>query len=264
MTKKRLYGGFVILALLCVALFWALHAERDGAKDSLNFRLKWLFYSSFGEHLVSDKLGYFHNAGLNVNIRPGGAGIDPLKLVASGEDDVGLASYGQILIACQKGLPIVAIGQSNISSGVVFISLKSSGITDPGQFIGKRVGVIPGSDTGSVYAAVMSKLQLDRSKVEEIPIGFSVDPLLNGSIDVSTAAFSTNQPLFIENKGIPVNIIDPKNYGITVGGNVFFARREFLENNKDLLRRFLRADFQGTAKALGMKDEEVVNTVLSY
>lgn len=264
MTRRTIIGLSALLVLLGAFLFLVVRTPDEQASDEIKFRLKWVFYSSFGNHFVADKSGYYKDEGIDVHIRAGGASLDPLKLVASGEDDVGLASYGQILMACEKGLPLVAIGQSNISSGVVFMALKRSGITRPDQFLGKKVGVIPGSDTGSVYAAVMSKLKLDRSKIDEVTIGFSVDPLLNGSIDVSTVAFSTNQPLFIQNQGIAVNVIDPKDYGVEVGGNVYFVRRDFLERNKELLKRFLRADLRGTGRAFEMSDEEVVKIALSY
>ena len=239
-------------------------AELPTQSEPLNFRLKWLIYSSFGHHFVALEKGYFDKEKVKPEIRAGGAGLDPIKLVASGEDDVGLASYGQILMACEKGIPVVAIAQENISSGVVFISLQQSGITAPEQFVGKKVGIIPGSDTGSVYAAVMGKLKIDRSKIDEVPISFSVDPLINGAVDVSTAAFSTNQPLVVESKGFPVNIIDPKDYGVSVGGNVYFTRPELLKSKPELLRRFLRADLKGIVDSHSMPNAEVVDMVLKH
>ena len=232
--------------------------------EPIKFRLKWLIYSSFAHHFVALEKGLFAEEGILPDIRAGGAGLDPIRLVASGEDDLGLASYGQILMACEKGIPVVAIAQENVTSGVVFIALRSSGITEPSQFIGKRVGLIPGSDTGSVYAALMGKLQLDRTKVDELPIAFSVDPLLNGAVDVSTAAFSTNQPLVIESKGIAVNIIDPKKYGVEVGGNVFFTRADLLKSKPDLLRRFIRGSLRGMMLSQSMTDAEVVDVVLKH
>src|SRR5687767_14427966 len=55
------------------------------SKTDLQFRIKWLIYSSFAPHFVALEKGYYSKEGLNVSIEPGGPGIDPLKLVLAGE-----------------------------------------------------------------------------------------------------------------------------------------------------------------------------------
>jgi ABC-type nitrate/sulfonate/bicarbonate transport system substrate-binding protein len=232
--------------------------------EDFSFRLKWIIYSSFAHHFVALDKGYFKQEGLNVTIQPGGAGIDPIKLVASGADDVGLAGYAQILMAREKGIPVIAIAEEYVKSGVVAMSLKNSGITKPQDFVGKTVGIVPGSDPTIVYQALIAKLGIDRTKINEVPIGFDLIPLFEKKIDATTVAYISNQPIVAEDKGFPVNIINPEDYGVSVGGNVFFTSEKALAERRPALKRFLRAALRGIVASQQMSDEDVVKIVLAH
>jgi len=267
-NKRRLIIAIVVIGLVAGAAAFLWLANNNGNQvtenEPVSFRLKWVIYSSFAHHFVALEKGYYAEEGLQVDIQTGGAGIDPIRLVASGEDDLGLASYAQILLAREKGIPVVAIAEEYITSGVVFISLKESGIMKPSDFVGKKVGVIPGSDTGTVYEALMKKEGIDRSQIEEITIGFDLTVLFSGIIDVSTVAFITNQPIFAEQQGYPVNIINPYDYGIRPGGNVFFTSEKTLKEKRDVLKRFLKASLRGIIDSQTMNDTTVVDFVMAH
>lgn len=236
----------------------------SGIHEEVSFRLKWIIYSSFAHHFVALDKGYFTHEKLNVSIQPGGAGLDPIKLVASGADDVGLAGYGQILLAREKGIPVLAIGEEYVKSGVVVMSLKESGITKPQDFVGKTLGVVPGSDPTIVYQALMAKLGIDRKNIHEVPIGFDLTPLFEHQIDATTVAYISNQPIIAEAKGYAVNIINPDNYGVSVGGNVFFTSERMFAEHRLVLKRFLRAALRGIVASQRMDDVEVVKIVMAH
>lgn len=229
----------------------------------ISFRLKWLIYSAFGPHFVALEKGFYRDEKLNVTIQPGGPGMDPIKLVVTGAEDVGLASYDQILIAREKGIPVIAIGEDTVKSGVGFISAKNSGIAKPQDFVGKKVGIMPGTDKGTVYEALMAVCKIDRKKIIEIPVAFDIAVLLNGTIQVFPS-FIVNQPIIAEEKGFPVNIIDPWDYGVRPGGNVYFTSEETLKNKRAALKRFLRAELRGIIESQRLTDEEVVDMVMKH
>ncbi len=264
--------------LLCVACLFLIGCERtrdsqsqvavpaerttSPSSEKLSLRLKWFVYSSFAHHFIAQEDGLFAREGVEVDIRPGGVGIDPIRSVSAGEDDLGLASYAQILLAREKGVPVVAIAEEYVKSGVVFLALRESGITKPDQFVGKRVGWIPGSDTGTVYVAVMAKLGIDRRTLTEVTIGFDLTPLLTGAIDVSTVGYISNQPIAVEHSGHPVSIIDPYEYGVRPGGNVVFTTETTLKNRRQALGGFVRAMLSAIIASQSMPDERVVDIVL--
>lgn len=268
-------SAFLVFALMACDNNEGERIKRDGEQtgsdnlgptlplEPLSFRLKWIVYSSFGPHFVALEEGFFRDEGLDVQIQPGGPGVDPIRLVATGADDVGLASYDQILIAREKGIPVVAIAEDTVSSGVGFVALTASGIETPQDFIGRRVGYLPGSDKATMYEALMSKLEIDRTQIEEVTIGFNLELLFSNTIDVFPG-FITNQPIVARESGYPVNIIDPEDYGIKPGGNVFFTSEETLSKKKDQLIRFLRAELKAHLYSQTLSDERVVSYVKRY
>ena len=121
--STKFLGVVAALAVIAGAvIFFTNHRPQPPSQQSppsarvedVSFRLKWVIYSSFAQHFVAMDKGYFKQEGLNVTIQPGGAGIDPIKLVASGADDVGLAGYAQILLA-REWLKDVQIAQEQIT-----------------------------------------------------------------------------------------------------------------------------------------------------
>jgi len=268
-----------LFILMSLALFFSLSgcnfnehrnikskSDKEGESaqlEKLNFRLKWVIYSSFASHFVAEDSGYYKDVGLKVNILPGGPGFDPIRLVASGADDVGLAGYEQILMARENGIPLVAIGEDYIRSGVGFFSLKETGILKPQDFINHKVGIQAGTDKYYLYMALMNKLKIDRSKITEIPVAFDLSLLFNKTVDVFPG-FITNQPFVAEERGMPVNIVDPYEYGIRPGGNVYFTSEETLLKKRKELKAFLKATMKGIIMSQQIKDEDVVDIVMKY
>jgi NitT/TauT family transport system substrate-binding protein len=238
----------------------------DGKSDSLqpiSFRLKWFVYSAFASHFVALEKGYYRDQGLNLTINPGGPGMDPIRLVATGVDDVGLADYLQIILAREKGIPVVAIGEDYIRSGVGFFSLKSSGISKPKDFEGRKIGIMPGTDKHALYLALAKKENVDRKKITEIPVAFDSTLLLNGSIEM-IPGWVTKDPFVFEERNAPVNIIDPYDYGIRPGGNVYFTSEETLRKKRDQHTNFLRAPLKGIIESQKLHDDQVVAMVLKH
>jgi ABC-type nitrate/sulfonate/bicarbonate transport system substrate-binding protein len=266
-SKTMKKNGIILVAVTLLAVLgiiaWFLWGDRGVPAAKINFRLKWLVYGSFTPHFVALEKGYYAAEGLTVDIQPGGPGIDPLKLVLTGDADVGLASYDQILIAREKGLPLIAIGEDTTKSGVGFISLKQSGINTPRDFIGRRVGTLPGTDKGTMYEALMSKLAIDRAQIQEIPVQFNLAVLFNGTVEVFPG-FITNQPIIAKESGFDVNVIDPADYGITPGGNVFFTSEKTLASKRAFLLAFLRAELRAIMESQAMPDADAVECVLKH
>lgn len=265
--------GFRFVSLTLIALFLAAGCgqpgtdsggkPKQGEVQKLSFRLKWFVYSAFASHFVSLETGDYREQGLDVKINPGGPGMDPIRLVATGADDVGLADYLQIIMAREKGIPVVAIGEDYVRSGAGLFALKTSGITKAKDFEGRKVGIMPGTDKHALYLALLKKEGVDRKRITEIPVSFDSTLLLNGTIDV-IPGWITKDPFVFEERGAPVNIVDPYDYGIRPGGNVYFTSEETFKKKRDALKRFIRATLKGILDSQKMKDDVVVGMVIKH
>ncbi|MFN3232966.1 MAG: ABC transporter substrate-binding protein [Alphaproteobacteria bacterium] len=228
--------------------------------DDISFRLKWLAYNSFASHYVAQEYDFFANENLNVDIQQGGPGRNAIMLVAGGESDVGLASYEEILIAREKGIPVIAIAEDFVRSGVGFVSLAENGITSPSAFEGRRMAIRPGTDKHMIYEALAEKEGINRATIEEIN-STNFDLVLTGALDIFPG-FVTNQPFYARHQGKEVNVVDPYDYGIRPGSNVYFTTESFLRDNEELLTRFLRASVQARNFSMTLDDEAVIDVVL--
>lgn len=211
---------------------------------SASLRLKWLYDPGFAGELVAAKAGLFKKHDLTVDIRPGGFDADPIKLVASGADTIGVAGADTFLLARAKGVPIVAFAAGYLQTGVAFYSKGASGINSPRDFEGHKVGYQAGQDTATIYEALIAKLQVDRSKIDEVPVRYDLSPFLNGQVDV-WPGYAATQSYILKTKNIPYNVILPADYGLHYLGTVYFARADTLAKHPKLIQAFVDGLIEG-------------------
>ncbi len=217
--------------------------------EKVSFRLAWVPDMAEAGVFVAKEKGYFAKEGLDVTIEPGGFGLDPIKLVATGGNDYGIAGAGNLLLARAQGVPVVAIGAEFQNTPVGFITHKKSGIHSFADFRGKRVGIQTGADTDVLFRALLVKNGMSQKDVDEVPIQYDMSPFVNGLIDV-LPGYVTNQPVVLRSKGFKINVITAKSQGLSYYGNVFFTTEEKISKHPDQVRRFMLAIREGWQDAL--------------
>ncbi|MEA3457082.1 MAG: ABC transporter substrate-binding protein, partial [Candidatus Thermoplasmatota archaeon] len=167
-----------------------------------------------------------------------------------------------LIIARSKGLPLKAFAVIYKINPVCAYSIKESGITNPQDFIGKNIGLQRGTNTETLYYAMMEKLDINRSQINELTIGYDATELLNGITDVSTG-YLINEPHQVIEAGYEVNTILTADYGVNMYADVLFATEDTINNNPELVEKFLRATLDGWQYAINHRDE-AVNITLKY
>ncbi len=203
--------------------------------QSVSVRMKWFYAGTMTGWFAGKEQGIFKEAGLEVAITPGGPDNNSIKLVAAGTDTFGVAGADEVLMAREKGIPVVAVAVLFKDSPICFISKKDKGITSPAQWAGKTVDVSYGSNAEVQYRALIKKFSV--KDVKEVPYSFSLVPFIENKVDVSVA-YRMDQVVTLERQGIELNIITPKEYGINPYGDVIITTEKTLRENPDLVRRF--------------------------
>ena len=180
-------------------------ASQPTKLEPIKVRLAWVADMAEVGVFVAKEQGYFAKEGLDVTIEPGGFGLDPVKLVATGANEFGVGGAGNILLARAQGVPVVAIAAEFQETPVGFIAKAKSGIKDFKGFKGKRVGIQTGADTDVLYRALLVKNGMTGKDVREVPIQFDMTPFLSGAIDV-LPGYVTNQPITQQGKGEQVTV----------------------------------------------------------
>ncbi len=209
---------------------------------------------------VAQANGYFAAQGLNVEISHSSGQGEPLKLLLQGAVDVTTAAAESVLQRRSEDLPVVAFALLGQRSDRAYAALASSDIQSPRDWAGRTVGykVYPTPD----YLAMLAAAGVDRSGIQEVPVGFDPRLLAAGKVDVYPV-FESNEPDTLARLGVPVRLFRPTDYGVPGLGLTYLTRSQVLEQDPDLLVRFLKATLQGIAAARA-RPEQAVEIVMQY
>ncbi len=225
----------VIVVVSAIVTIRLLLGGNDARSATLH--LNWVWSGSFaGEAIAVAEIA--PSRGFKLQAKPGGQGLDPLKLVRRG--DFGVAAADEILRANDKGADFVIIGVLNDVSPAAFVSLASSGISSPRDFPGKRVGVLPFGSTGLVYQSMMKSAGIDRALVTEVVVSPDLRPFISGATHDVQPVFVFDEPVTLDAQGIKYNLILPSAFGVAFKGMCYFTTRSTIEEMPETVRDFVQ------------------------
>lgn len=252
---KRIIAGlflFLVFASGCLG-------NRDLVDVAV--KLKWVHQAQFAGNYVAKEKGFYEDEGLNVTLQPFSFDDPTIDAVANGEATFGITGADELVLARSKGIPIKAFALIYQINPVCAYSLKENNITKPQDFMGKTVGLEQGTNVDTLYYVMMSRLDIDRSNINEIPIGYDATELLEGKTDVSTG-YIINEPQQVIEAGKEVDTILMADYGANMYADVLFATEETINNRPEEVQKFLNATVKGWQYAMENVDEAVDITIL--
>ena len=264
MSKNKIYTKLIVISiciLFLLTIFFIFNKDRNIDKPQKNItsaslRLKWLYDTGFAGELVAKKLGYFEKYGLNLDIKPGGFESDPIKLVTSGVDNIGVAGADSFVIGRSKGIPIVAFAAGYQKTPVVFYVKDSSNINSTKDFIGKTVGVQAGQDTETIYQAILNNSHIDRKLIKEYGAKYDFTPFLTGQVDV-WPGYAATQSFTLKEKNIPYHVISPEDYGVALIGTVYFTTEDFIKSHPEVIQSFVNGLRDGWDETYNNQSESI-------
>jgi ABC-type nitrate/sulfonate/bicarbonate transport system substrate-binding protein len=195
---------------------------------------------------VAQQKGYFAAQGLNVEMSHATGQGEHLKLLLQGSVDVITGDAESVLARRADDLPVVSFALLGQRGQRAFAVLAGSGIQSPKDFEGRSVGykVYQTPD----YLAMLAINGVDRSRIQEVPVGFDPRLLAAGRVDVYPV-FESNEPDILQGLGVPTRLFRPSDYGVPTLGLTYLARQQSLDGDPDLLQRFLKASMRGILDA---------------
>ena len=249
----------VAMAVVIAMALSACGSKEDGGLEKVTFVLDWTPNTNHTGLYVAQKLGYFEEAGLEVEIQqPPEDGA--VVLVASGKADFGV-SFQDSMAAAISGddaLPITAVASviQHNTSGI--ISLAGKGMDTPKGMEGHSYATWNGAIELATLEEVVKADGGDFSKVELIPstVTDEVTALKTDSVD-SIWIFYAWAGVKTELEGLDTDYfefaeIDPVFDYYTP---VLISGNRFLEENPDTAKTFLKAVQKGYEYAIENPEE---------
>jgi NitT/TauT family transport system substrate-binding protein len=252
-TKIAFSLGLVAMTLM---------ASSALAADKLTLQLKWVTQGQFAGYYVAKDKGFYKEAGLDVEIKPGGPDVAPPQVIAGGGADVVIDWMPSALATREKGLPLVNIAQPFKRSGMMLTCRKETGITKPEDFKGKTLGVWFGGNEYP-FLSWMNHLGLKTNGgpdgVTVLKQGFNVDPLIQKQADcISTMTY--NEYWQVIDAGIPADQLVTFKYEdekVATLEDGLYVLQKSLDDPKmvDKLARFVKASMKGWEYTRANPDE---------
>ena len=257
MKPSRTRALALLAALLALALGLAACGEKSEdttGGTAQDFTLTLDFYPN-ADHAgiyMAQKLGYFEEAGLNVEIQVPGDPSAPLKQVAAGQSDLAISYEPEVMLARDKGLDVVAVGALVGRPLTSLIWLGKSGIKGVGDLRGKTVATagIPYQD--AFLETILSRVKLTPADAKVVNVGFGLVPaLLSGSAQAMLGGYSNVEGVDLQARGKNPVITPVDQLGVpTYDELVFVARKQSFEEDPEAIRLFLAALERGTTAAI--------------
>jgi ABC-type nitrate/sulfonate/bicarbonate transport system substrate-binding protein len=257
-------------ALLAVTAFGPAACARDSGGGSgseretqkLDFQIRWLKTVAFGGWWAGIENGYFAEEGIDLNVIPGGPNLDVQQVVAGGGVPIGEGITDRIIRGkIEQDIPFVIIGCLYQKTPAVFMSLGENNWTKPEDLVGKRIGTT--NEGVPLIEALLTKAGLPAKDWEFVPTGFDPSPLVQGDVDFFQG-FRTDQGVSLELQGIDMNYITYDQFGFDPYDAPIFVLEEALQNERDLLVRFMRATIKGWEWVVAHPEEAAELTVEKY
>ncbi|MFZ2404853.1 MAG: EAL domain-containing protein [Methylobacter sp.] len=242
--------------LLCLALCSSPLLAEPVEKVSL--QLKWLHSFQFAGYYAAKEKGFYAEENLDVTIRERIPGINNIEQILTDESQYGVADTG-LLEQRLVGKPVVVLASIFQHSPLVYLTLKNSGIVSPYELKGKRV--MEDSYDNAPLLAMLYEAGVSTSEFTHLDNSFNPDDLVNGKTD-AMVSYLTDQIDYFKKKGIEINIIDPRNYGVDFLSDNLFTTEQEINRHPERVRRFLRASLKGWDYALKHQDE-LIRIILS-
>lgn len=251
-VADRLSRRRVLHTVSAAACVLALGSARAQPRPTtITTALSWIPNHQFAGFWIALDKGWFNEAGLKVEWRPGGPNtpIAPER-VASGEIGLGqLSGTRPLLDAILKGNDFVVIASRFQRGPGGLLTLAKAPIKEAKDIVGKRLILPSPVDVRTIETVLkMNKLPAGPGSFVYVPGGFDPNQLTDGQGD-AMLAFETNQPLALEAKGL----VRDKDWffrsfdelGFPTYSNMLFGQRKWVADNRDALVRYLRAEIRG-------------------
>ncbi|MGD8553432.1 MAG: ABC transporter substrate-binding protein [Anaerolineales bacterium] len=250
MRKFNLIGIVLVLLITACGPAAVEPQSLEPVKLTMGFRPD----VQFAPMYMAVEKGYAAENGLEIEFNHL-AETEAVQLVGVDELQFAIVSGEQVLLARAQELPVVYVMAWWQDYPVAVAASDGSGITTPDDLAGRRIG-IPGLFGASYigFRALLDSADLTEGDVILDSIGYTQVEALSQGLDEAVVVYANNEPVQLEELGMPVNVIKVADY-VHLASNGLITNEKTLRENPDLVRSMVAALVQGVDATIRDPDE---------
>lgn len=222
-------------------------AQVDGKPVQLKrvtLLLNWFPEAEHGGYYAAKEAGYYAQAGLDVEIIPGGPNVPVIQSIARGENMFGIAVADQILLGRAQEADVVALMSPLRDSPRCIMVHEESGITSLDQLQNVTLAM----RTGIAFSEFLqSKVPLENVQVVPYP-GNITQFLLDKKYAQQAYVFS--EPFLAREAGAKPRTLMVSDLGYNPYTSLLFTRGSTCDNDPDVVLKMTQASQRGWQKYL--------------
>ncbi|MFV0246220.1 MAG: ABC transporter substrate-binding protein [Qingshengfaniella sp.] len=244
----------VVLALVTLGLT-PLIALPVAAQDRLTLLLDWYVNPDHAPIVLAEDLGYFAEAGLEVEIIAPADPADPPKMVAAGKADLGVSYQPQLHLQVAEGLPLIRVG-TLIATPLNCLLVKDDGpIREIADLKGRKIGFSVAGVEEALLTRILGNAGLTLADVELVNVNWSLSPaVMAGQVDAVIGAFRNFELNQMQIEGVPGRCFYLEEHGLPAYDElIYIANPDRMDADK--IRRFLQATERAVQYIVNRPDE---------
>ncbi|HFD39823.1 MAG TPA: hypothetical protein ENJ31_08290 [Anaerolineae bacterium] len=250
----RSFQGFAIVLMLASVLLVACGPTPTPEPDQVTLQLNWYHEAEFAGYYVAEAQGFYADENIALTIREGGLDVDVVQALLGREVDISVFGSAEQRKAMEEGNQTVALMAAFQISPRVLFALADSGIQKPQDLVGRRVAIKSEGWRQTIHET-LANVGVDPAEIVEVEVkSDAIQMLYDGDVDVWTG-YVHDEPVETQLAGYDVNLIFPGDYGVGAYEGLLCVSQETLEQNSDLVARFMRATLRGWQYAIEHPDE---------
>jgi len=210
-------------------------------EEKVDFVLNWVPGGDHVPYYYAKKMGWYKEAGIDLNIEPGKGSAVAVQKVGAGANQIGLADMANALVGRSKGADVVGVFNVYANSPQGLYWLKSSGIKTIKDLAGKKIGNPAGDGARTIWPALAKANGIDPNSVTWVNIDANskLAALKSKSIDATTSFYNIHH-IFKKELGDDMGFVAWKDVGLNPYGNTIIVNGDYLRKNKQVVANFVK------------------------
>ena len=207
------------------------------APPKIRFKVDWYPQAEHGGFYQAQAKGFYKDAGIDVDIIPGGPGVLVTQMMLTGNIDIAVGRSDDIPVLVSKGIPFVIVAVYMERDPQAILVHEESSVHSFADLNGKSIMGVQGSNW---IEFIKNRYHIDFSL---IPLNYGIAQFMADK-DFIQQCFVTNEPYYvIKNGGHPRTLL------MSDSGfrpyRILFTTQGYLKGHEELIRAFIAASLRG-------------------